>query len=140
MVVEIPLTQGYVTIVDDEDAEAVGAYKWHTIMAPSLGGTPYAHRKANRSGKGQHIWLSRWLIDAPKGLHVDHINRDTLDNRRCNLRLVTHSQNQANTVAKAGRYKGVSLTKSGVWLASIQFQKKGRHIGHFKTEEEAARA
>jgi hypothetical protein len=91
------------------------------------------------------IPLHRAIINAPKGLYVDHINGDTLDNRRANLRIATNSQNQANRIRlKSGtssRYRGVTWNKaSQKWQAGIKCNLKSTHLGLFESEEEAARA
>lgn len=140
MVVEIPLTQGYVTLVDDEDAERIAGLRWYVLTSPK---SPVYAARAERDERGQrHVLLHRAIVKAPKGIPVDHINRDSLDNRRSNLRLATTSQNGANRSANAGRrFKGVTFDKScGLWRAQIQPGGRGRTIGRFKTEEEAARA
>lgn len=130
MAVEIPLTQGFVTLVDDEDAEAVLSLRCH------------AHRERNlvyaiTSVNGRKVRLHRWLLDAPAAMQVDHISRDTLDNRRSNLRLATHSQNLFN-IPPRNRLKGI--TRVGAkWKAQIGFQGKHLHLGYFHTDAEAAR-
>lgn len=71
----------------------------------------------------------------------DHINGNTLDNRRSNLRVVTRTQNNQNvTIRKHNKsgYKGVSLEKkTGRWVAVIQANNKRIHLGTFDTPEEA---
>lgn len=72
---------------------------------------------------------------------VDHINGDTLDNRRANLRVVTPAQNAQNQGARAGRFRGVSFDKSrGLWLASATLNGKRTTIGRYATEDEAGLA
>lgn len=139
MVTEIPLTKGYVTIVDDEDAEAVLQFKW---KANSFGGEyVYASRTATVDGKESNVYLHCWLMDKPPGMLVDHINRNTLDNRRCNLRVATKGQNTANARGRTGRYKGIDFQPSrNRWRARIMVDGTQKWLGRFKTEEEAARA
>src|SRR4051812_204373 len=103
MVREIPLTQGYVALIDDEDYERVAARKWHVTNTGKS--TPYAGTMVRR---GKRIRLHRFLLDAPAGLLVDHRNRNGLDCRRENLRLATHAQNQSNLIRpRKGTYRGV---------------------------------
>jgi len=85
--------------------------------------------------------MHRLIMGNPQGMEVDHINGNGLDNRRCNLRVVTTSQNQANQHARRGRssFKGVFKQRSR-WRARIHVQQKGINLGSFLTEEEAARA
>lgn len=69
-----------------------------------------------------------------KGLVVDHINRDPLDNRIENLRLLTHSQNSLNSKRKGYFWNGCR------YRARIYIQGKNIELGTFKTEEEASSA
>jgi hypothetical protein len=85
-------------------------------------------------------------VEIPKGYHVDHINRNGLDNRLCNLRVVTASQNQANRrlgISTTG-FRGVTFSKHPhrrkKWCVYFKRDKVKRYLGHFHTAEEAARA
>lgn len=86
----------------------------------------------------------RRLIGATRNFVVDHINRDSLDNRLSNLRLVTHGQNTMNqgkltTRSTSSRYKGVSYDKNlKKWKAAIG--RIRRYLGLFTCEIEAAKA
>lgn len=88
--------------------------------------------------------LSRFIMRCPKGYEVDHVNHNRLDNRRCNLRIATRSENQANSNSRrnsSSKYKGVSLcNQTKLWRASIQCGNKQCTIGRFKNEEDAAKA
>ena len=81
--------------------------------------------------------------EIPEGYELDHINRNTLDNRRCNLRLATCSQNHMNTVKhrkSSSKYKGVCWCKKlQKWGAYISINKKKQFLGYFEKEEDAAR-
>lgn len=90
---------------------------------------------------GRDVVFARLIMTPRRDQIVDHINGDTLDNRRCNLRVCTAEQNSRNVKARAGtsRFKGVCLDVSG-WHAQIRQGCKTTHLGFFKTEEEAARA
>lgn len=130
---EISLTQGMIAIVDDEDYEELSKHKWH-FMKVHAG---YAAR--NNSYKIQY--MHRLIASAGDGMVVDHINGNTLDNRRCNLRVCSQSQNTKNKgIRKGKKTKGVSLRKSGRWSARIFSDGVSFHIGTFDTEEEAADA
>jgi hypothetical protein len=88
--------------------------------------------------------MHRQILGAPPGQQVDHINGDTLDNRRVNLRLATHGQNQHNRGKyrnnKSG-YKGVSWDKAaGKWRAQIKFNNKKYNLGRYHDPIEAALA
>jgi hypothetical protein len=83
-------------------------------------------------------------MNCPDGMHVDHINHNTLDNRKENLRICTNSENQMNKGKyknnKSG-YKGVCLKKStGKWSASIKINKKQKYLGCFDDPKDAYRA
>lgn len=138
---EIPLTRGYVTIIDDADAPFVAQHKWYASTRPG-GFLPYAVRSVWTPERVKRIYLHRVLMNAPTGLQVDHINHDSLDNRRCNLRIATSAENQANRVSERGqKLKGAYLqARTGRWRAQISVNQKVLHLGCFATEEEAARA
>lgn len=130
---KIPLGRGQFAIVDDEDYELVAQFKWHT-MANSNSHHVYAATK---------LRMHRLIVKPPPGYMVDHINGDTLDNRRCNLRICTNAQNQQNTQSRGGtsQYKGVSFqVKSGKWMAAFQFDGVRYYCGAWDTEEDAAKA
>ena len=80
----IPLTQGRFAIVDDTDFEWLNQWKWH---ARKCRGKVYAARRRRKEeGTGSEIMLMhREILGTPPGMDSDHINRDTLDNRRSNL-------------------------------------------------------
>lgn len=74
---------------------------------------------------------------------IDHIDRNKLDNRKCNLRIATASVNAINRGLQSNNtsgHKGVRLNKHGSWVASITVNKKHIYIGSFKTKEEAVKA
>jgi hypothetical protein len=80
-----------------------------------------------------------------KGIVIDHINGNGLDNRRANLRICTYSQNNCNTKAKvkgASKYRGVSKSRKSdtPWQAKIYVRRKQIVLGFYKTQYEAALA
>lgn len=130
---EIKLTKGKYAIVDDEDYEFLNKYKWH---ACNYGGKWYAGRKHYKK-----IYIHNEIMNPPTGMQVDHINRNGLDNRRCNLRICTKNQNQKNkSNFGKSKYHGVSLFSCGKCKASIQSDKLPYYLGSFNTEIEAALA
>lgn len=135
---EIPLTRGYTTIVDAEDYQKVCKWNWYAFH-PDRART-YVARRQN----GKAVWMHRQIMDCPEHLQIDHINRNGLDNRRCNLRLATASENGMNKgvpLTKSSKYRGVSFYRErGTWQAQIKTKGKNRGLGHFKTEIEAAKA
>jgi hypothetical protein len=163
-----------VTIVDDEDYDKVveaarryngdgslkkGTGKWYYVCKGQSSFNEYAVSGDRRSA------IHRLVMDAPKGMDVDHINGNGLDNRKENLRICTRAQNMMNQKLKshsASGYKGVQYTptqrykytskKTGITTVKEYKVKnpyrayvgdgKGGHIscGRWATAEEAARA
>lgn len=126
----IPLSSGNFTKVSNEDFNRLKDINWTESSGYAIN---YDYGK-----------LSRVVLNAPKGLLVDHKNHNTLDNRRSNLRLCTKQQNSWNTRSErrsTSNYKGVSWYKQiGKWKAQITKDGVKHSLGYFKTEEEAARA
>jgi hypothetical protein len=131
----IPLTCGKVAVVDGADFAALSAFRWHYT------GRYAARRLPVREG-GKIVFMHRVIagLDSPC---VDHANGNPLDNRRCNLRVCTESQNQANRVrfnSKSG-LKGVSwIPWKKRWAAKITHNYRGVTIGYFRDKVDAARA
>src|SRR5260370_24489719 len=93
---QIPLTQGLVAIVDDEDFTWLSQWTW--TVAKKLFRGFYAYRKAHVAEKRRtaHVWMAREIMSAKPGQQVDHRDGNTLNNQRSNLRLCSHSWNQTN--------------------------------------------
>ena len=139
---EIPLSQGMVALVDDEDYEDLMQFKW---CAFRVGNAFYAMRRAYRNGKWTSERLHRRIMNAQPGESVDHINHNGLDCRRENLRLCAHSENLCNQVKQkretSSRFKGACWNKrNGKWMSVIKRNGKQVYLGYFATDEEAARA
>lgn len=140
---EIPLTRGKVAIVDDEDYERLCGYKWRAMFSRCTD-SYYAVRSAPMvNGKCDTILMHREIMGAKSGEQVDHINHNTLDNRRsANLRVCTARQNRANERIRSTNtsgYKGVSWDKSrGKWLARASVNGKLKNVGRYETAREAA--
>ena len=140
---EIPLTRGYVALVDDEDYEWLSQWKWHALVISS---SPRAVRNASIANGGSKgtIYMSRQIVDAPPGMPVDHQDHDTLNNQRSNLRVCTYSQNNANRRKTAGctsRFKGVYWNKGcRKWCAQIKLGGLCKYLGLFVDEVKAAQA
>lgn len=139
---EIILTQGKTTIIDDEDYDAVINLKWH---AAKLGHTFYAARNVRiektTNGQRQRVqFLHRLITKCEIGKKIDHINGNGLDNRRCNLRIVTTRENGQNrhhnktTMPVGVRYLGTKY-KTNPYRAMININGKMKHIGVFPTPE-----
>jgi hypothetical protein len=143
---EIALSRGLVALVDDEDYHRVMAVdsKWHAKRHRQ---TDYAKRNLWINGKRTTRTLHQMVMRAKPGELVDHINGNGLDNRKCNLRIVTGIQNRRNQTHKvpgcSSRFKGVNWNK-GKWRATIGWTDvNGKHrkeLGRFTTEEAAQEA
>ena len=139
--VDVPLTRGMVAKIDRQDMLIVGRWKW---MLNQVGaGAEYAARGGRRlDGKRGMIFMHRWIMQPPPGMVVDHINHDTLDNRRANLRVCTRQQNSANrrtvTTSAAG-FRGVRRCGAR-WTAGIKISYRYTHIGMFDDAVSAAHA
>lgn len=87
--------------------------------------------------KRKRFLIHRMVIGASKGELVDHINRNRIDNRKENLRIVTYSQNRANSTC----HKGYSFSKSmNKWKARVMHNKTEKIVGYYDTKEEARQA
>lgn len=130
----ISLTQGKFAIVDDKNYEWLNQWKW------------YAHKERNNiyplRGKDD-MRMPRLIMSAKKGEQIDHRNINGLDNRECNLRFCTNSQNLQNARKSkncSSQYKGVCWAKSKKkWQVNIQLNKIFFNLGRFDTEIEAAK-
>lgn len=137
--VEVPLGRtGAVTLVDAVDIPLIANRSWSLTN-----GYATAHCRLSDPEPRKTLYLHRVLLDAPDRIFVDHINGSKLDNRRCNLRLATNSQNLANMGPRsdnASGYRGVMWrAEKGRWYAQIGGRAQ-KYIGYFDTAEEAARA
>jgi hypothetical protein len=137
---EIRLTKGQVTQIDDVDAD-LGAYKWH---ASKKGKTFYARRNVQRSdGSRTTVYLHQEIA---RGMGIvgdpDHIDRDGLNNRRDNLRPDPNGRNMANRDRFANNtsgYKGVYPNKRlGKWVSQITVDGKQLYLGIFVDKIKAA--
>lgn len=103
----------------------------------------YAISFYTHHGKSITIRMHSFILIAPKPKQVDHINRNGLDNRRQNLRIVSHSEQRRNSgkhAKAASQFKGVVWSKDRhLWLAEIWLgNRKRKRLGGFDNEIEAA--
>jgi hypothetical protein len=145
---EVQLTKGLVALVDDSDLPLISGRQWY---AHWRGGDHYAaaNGTVNRGGRVIRVTLTmhRIILGVTDRCQiVDHKNGNTLDNRRCNLRICTYAQNKQNArkrKSKTSKYKGVIWVKGRKtlpWLANLRVNKKLVIIGRFNDEVEAAKA
>lgn len=139
---KISLTQGRFAIVDDRDFNWINQWKWcyQRCVRPSGEYQGYAIRSLHPGQMRMH----RLIIGAKKGQEVDHINRNKLDNRRGNLRIVTRNMNCHNINLRKDSQtgvKGVTWNKrTGKWRAYIQINSKQNHLGCFTSKRKASLA
>ena len=119
--------------VDDVDFEEVSKYRWHY------------QRYLRTSVNGKVVRLHNLIFGKPfEGLEWDHIDRNPLNNKRSNLRVVSKSENLRNRgISKnnVSGHKGVCWhSRCDKWIAQIKIDGKIRHLGYFKDIDEAVRA
>ena len=110
-IVAIKLNDEHWALVDAGDYHLVAPYKWYAVQDYH---NIYAATNIRKGNKYTNKRMHRLILNAKKGEIVDHINRDGLDNRRQNLRIVNFAQNRMNArkIAKGTSiYKGVYFTK-----------------------------
>lgn len=140
---KIPLTgnqaNGRFVLVDDEDYETLNHWKWRYHFGYAARGQ-YSHMERGRT-RNKTVRMHRQIMAAPKGVLVDHVNGDTLDNRRVNLRLATRADNNRNVGIRRDNstgYKGVIAYRWGSFGAYIRADGVRRHLGSFPTARDAA--
>ncbi len=138
--VTIKLSKGYVCTIDDRDIDLVSGYRWCVNICGGSSPRPYA------LGTPGSVRMNRLIMGLEKGDRrvVDHINGDTLDNRRSNLRICTTKQNSHNSRSfrnAASSYKGVQkASNSDRWRATIWVDGSKLNLGTFDSEQQAALA
>ena len=137
----IHLSKGLKCIVDDEDYEKFASFKWFAHKSTSK------HYAARSLISGRRVLLHREIIGIKTDYkhiktQVDHINSNSLDNRKSNLRICSNSQNSKNrSIGSNNRsgYKGVFFHKrSKSWQAMIRVDGKRLWLGSFKNKKDAA--
>lgn len=130
----IELSTGEYALIDEEDLKRVSKYFWQQHN--------WGYPRGIVEGKRQY--MHRVVMNAPEGTTIDHINGNTLDNRKCNLRFCTMTQNSINSKLNPRNKSGFR----GVWWdekrqkyeAYLRVDKKKKHLGRYSTIEAAARA
>lgn len=131
-------------LVDDDDYEYVSRFNWKPLKTSNT--TIYARRNPNTKNRknlskypqSPYMYMHRMIMRA-HGI-VDHINGNTLDNRKKNLRIVSPQQSSCNTRGKnvGKKYKGVYWDKDRqLWRAAISLNRRTIFLGRFETIEDA---
>lgn len=135
----VPLTQGQNMIVDEDRFDYFSEWSWHTL---NRRGNFYGGRTEKVDGKKIEIYAHDVVLPPPPNKFVDHINRNPLDNRACNLRLSSNAENLWNRGAQQNNtsgYKGVTFKKHcKMFAARIKANGIEHHIGYFKVARDAA--
>lgn len=134
--VEFATSRGDRVYMDKSDAHLITA----AVCVSCSNGKPYPTIRLKKVTYRLH----RLIMGAAPGMVVDHINGDTFDNRRSNLRFATVAQNAANSKLPKNNtsgFRGVYWFKPAkLWSAQIRANGKNQHLGYFKTVEAGARA
>jgi len=144
MIVNSPKYGEFKVLIDDEDFEKYSKIRWRARN--NHGSNMFyiaSYVYVEGTKKRKNIELGRYLLDAQKGEIIDHINRDTLDNRKCNLRICSTAENNRNTIKRkdglTSNYKGVYWKKEmKKYCAQINFNRKKIFIGYYDNEDQAA--
>lgn len=127
----IPLTKGKFAKVDNEDFERLKDINWCCTIN-------------NYSINRKFGLMHRFIMDTPQDMDTDHINHDTLDNRKSNLRICNTSDNLGNLSFRRGFtsiYKGVCwINERKKWKSSVAYNNTNYILGYFTSEIEAAKA
>lgn len=129
----IELVSGEVAIVDDEDYEELNKHSWCYCRG-------YAKRSIYTTDKKTTICMHRVILNTPDSMETDHINCNKLDNRKENLRVCTHAENQCNkrkAKNNTSGHKGVSI-RDGKFIPHIKHNNKQLYLGTYNTLEQAA--
>ena len=128
--------------IDGEDFIKVKKYTWWLNYSKHTDSF-YIDSEYKDNKKRVKIKLHRYLVNCPKGMVVDHIDGNTLNNCRSNLRICKFSENARNRrdTPSSSIYKGVFLIKrDNVYTAAIRYKNNLIYLGRFKNEINAAKA
>ena len=142
----IPLTHGFVALVDDADYVCVTPFKWRALVDRRRNKV-YAVRKTHGPHSSRKsLYMHREILGVTDPqVKIDHRNGDSLDNRRANLRKCVNGENSANSVkrrdGRSSKYEGVCWhTRDGKFQASIKVHGRTVFLGMFADEVQAAQA
>jgi hypothetical protein len=164
LIIKSPTYGRVVVLYDAEDEEKILAHRWRVrpscdgrhlyiqTTIPHPDGEWYYPPSGIRKRRRTTLQLHRLIMNTPKGMQTDHINGDTLDNRKENLRVATREENGRNrgkSKTNTSGFKGVCYVKkkkgminelSKPWMAKTKYNGKYIYLGMFATPEEAGKA
>lgn len=128
-------------IIDIEDYEKVKQYHWNKTPQNYI----YTNIYSNGDGTHTALLIHRLImgLDFGNKLCVDHIDGNTFDNRKCNLRIVNKMQNNWNKTRpknKSGMTGVCKNSNCSTWQSNININHKKIHLGNFKSFEDAVKA
>ena len=132
--------QGFCFFTIKNTQVIIDQYMFHELMKYSwFIDDGYVRGTVNK----RRVGLSRFIMDCPEHLVVDHKNNNTFDNRQSNLRVLTvqeNNMNKSSVIGSSSKYVGVYLTKSNKWRSTISVNGKNIQLGSFLNEIDAAKA
>jgi hypothetical protein len=142
--IEIQLSNGYKTIIDNEDYEKVKKYTWYAKY-DSKGFAKYVSHNYRENGKLYSLKLHRFILNVcDSKVEVDHIDHNGFNNQKSNLRICSHIQNSRNRIMYKNKivpYKGVSIRKENKkYRSRIRVNKKLINLGEYSNSVDAAKA
>jgi hypothetical protein len=137
---EIPLTKGYVALVNDSDYAKVAVLEWSTNIRRDATGK-IIHIQALHNGRTGRFSMHRFILGiTDPEIKVDHKDHNGLNNQKYNLRPCSHTQNVRNRLPRRkGEPKGIYWDR-GKWRTRITVNSKTIHLGRFESKLEAAKA
>lgn len=143
----IMLCAGYAVMIDIDDVDRVVSLQWHAVQSH----TGHRYFRSWDTKTKKRIPLHRFIVSPASDMVVDHMSRDTLDNRKSNLRVCTSADNmrnrsKSNKNISTSKYKGVNwkVARPGngpsKWNSRIVFDRTRIELGTFDSETEAALA
>lgn len=136
---EIALTRDKVALVDDEDYDLLMRWKWH-YYPPYKGASGGV---AKRNDGYTSVYMHRVIMNAPKGMEIDHIDFNGLNNQKINLRLCTVAENMMHRQIQRNNtsgYKGVFWRGNiNKWQAQIKAYGRQIYLGCFSNVIDAAK-
>ena len=133
-------------LLDKEDVDRINQYQWNIFKVKQKNKDVYYASTSNKSLPSTHRLLHRLILLTVKGKQCDHIDGNTLDTRKFNLRECTQDENLKNRKKPCTNKSGVKgvywadSLKTPKWLASIKVNNKSYHLGYYDKFEDAVEA